>query len=159
MVLQSTTNYRCSIRLLNCSAGVGTSCSVEAGESCGLSLHVVPRHCGVCCTGGPAPRQHHLLAIIYRAVSAAVTRKSIILTKQDFWHKPMFACVEGWCCSPIIRKQFCCSETVPTMESCPMSMTPHEQHTLGRGPGRVVRSSLPQGVSLSPAASRKCHTR
>ena len=80
-------------------------------------------------------------------------------TKQGFWHKPMFAYVEGWCCSPIIRKQFCCSETVPTMESCPMSMTPHEQHTLGRGPGRVVRSSLPQGVSLSPAASRKCHTR
>ena len=51
---------------------------------------------------------------------------------------------------PIIHQQFCSSPTV---------MPPHEQHTLGRGPGSVRIPTLPQGVALLPASINKCLTR
>ena len=58
--------YRCPIRLLNSSAGMTSSCSVEGGESRSLSLHVVPGYSGLG-DGWPAETssQHHLLAILY----------------------------------------------------------------------------------------------
>ena len=40
--------YRFSIRLLDCTAGMKLSYSVERGERSGLALYVVPDHSGVC---------------------------------------------------------------------------------------------------------------